>query len=115
MAPVRSVVESSTKLSTAKTSTLTGYDRSGCDFVGPDLERLEPIDSEGRRDGYIGSITAAGHEDSPDAGHIVAGVERVPLSTQKGLEPGAKIHWIRRQRHANIAKIPGAVTSRHVQ
>jgi hypothetical protein len=89
--------------------------RSDTDFVGPDGERLELIDSKRRRQGNIGGITTAGHEHAPDAGNVVTRVKRVPLPAQECLEPRAEIHRAWRRWQADIAQIAGAIARGHIQ
>src|ERR1700760_4998097 len=45
---------------------------------------------------------------------IVPRVERIPLLTEKDLEPGAEVHRRRITRHSDIAEITGAVARRDV-
>src|SRR5207248_1878572 len=50
-----------------------------------------------------------------DAWDLVAGVEGIPLSAQVSLKPRAEIHRAGRYRHADVAQIAGAISSRDVQ
>jgi hypothetical protein len=50
----------------------------------------------------------------PTRGRIVAGIERVPAPAEIDLKPGAEIHWIGIWRHANVAKITGAIARLNV-
>ena len=88
---------------------------ASCDFFGPDLERLQLIHAEGRCHGHIGGVASAGHEHPTNAGSVVTGVKGVPLAAQERFEPGAEVHRIRRQWHADVAQITGTVTGRNVQ
>src|SRR5271165_3326429 len=82
------------------------------DFVGHDLEPDKggrPIAGAER---HVGGVAAAADQDAADPRRVVARVESVPTPAEIGLEPGAEIHRRRIGRHADIAKIPGAIARR---
>ncbi len=79
------------------------------DGFGHDREALQRVRSEGRGDGDIGRIATAGHEDSSDAWHVVPRIKRIPAAPEVHFHPGGKIHGAIGGRHADVAKIPGAV------
>src|SRR6516164_4990132 len=83
-------------------------------LVRNDLEARERTRSEGSNDCHIGGIATARHQNAPDTRRVVASIERVPAPAEIDLKPGAEIHRIRIGRHANVAKITGAIARRNV-
>src|SRR2546423_14596615 len=79
------------------------------DFFGHDCEALQSVRSEGRCDGDIGRIATAGNEYSSDARHVVPRIKSIPAATEVHFHPGGKIHGTIGGRHADVAKITGAV------
>src|SRR4029434_2401324 len=79
-------------------------------LVGPNLETIQGIGTEGAADGDVGGVAAAGDQHASDARGIVAGVEGVPMAVKVGLEPGGEIHRAIGRRHADVAQVAGAVT-----
>jgi hypothetical protein len=86
------------------------------------LQRPRPDDgkarqsgrTERRRDRDVGRVAAPGDDDPAYPRMIVTRIERVPMTVQKNLEPGAEVHWRGIAGHADIAKIAGAVPDRDV-
>src|SRR4029434_6932141 len=78
-------------------------------LVGPNLETLQGIGTEGAADGGVGGVAAAGDQHATDARGIVAGVEGVPTAVKVGLEPGGEIHYAIGWWHADVAEVAGAV------
>src|SRR5207245_160024 len=83
-------------------------------LVGDDAEAAEDAGTEGRRDGHVGGIPSAPHQDPPDAGLVVARVEGVPMAAEIDLEPGAEIHRLVHGLDADIAEIARAIARRDV-
>src|SRR5215210_2136193 len=79
-----------------------------------DLEARKGAWTEACRDRHVGGVASPGHQDTPDPGRVVPCIERVPLSGQIDLEPGAEIHRRRIRRNTDIAEIPRAVASRDI-
>src|SRR5450631_3242505 len=84
-------------------------------FVGPHPEALQNVGTEGHGDGNVRRIAAPRDQDAADAALIVAGVEDAPFASDICLEPSREIHRCVHGRHADIAQIAGAITSRNVQ
>src|SRR5205814_6621045 len=91
-----------------------GASRLPRNLVRDDEEFLEDAAAEIGRQGDIGGVAAAGHDDTADAGNVVPGVESVPASAQKNFVPAAEIHR-QDERNANVAHVPGDVTRWNVQ
>src|SRR4029450_8074110 len=89
---------------------ITSAGSSLAHLVGPNLETLQGIGTEGAADGGVGGVATAGNQDASDARDIIAGVEGVPMAVKVGLEPGGEIHRAIGRRHADVAEIAGAVT-----
>src|SRR5579864_6479762 len=83
--------------------------RAGSQFVGPNLELLERVGSEGAADGRIGRVATASNQDPAHSGFVVPGVEGVPLSVEIGLEPASEIHRRVRRGDADVTEIARTV------
>jgi len=77
-------------------------------------EALEHIRTEGGAERHVGGVAPARHDDTSGAGHVVAGIERIPAAAEIDLEPGAEIHRLGLGGNADVAEIPGAITRRDV-
>ena len=55
--------------------------RAGLHLVGPDLEALQRIRTEGAGQGHVAGVAAAGDEYAADAWRVVARVEGVPTGS----------------------------------
>jgi len=78
------------------------------------LETRELCRPERCRQGNIRRIAAGRHKDTPDARRVVASVRRMPVTAEIDLEPGAEVHRIGIDRHADISQIAGAISRRDV-
>src|SRR5580704_2719252 len=88
---------------------------SSGDLVGPDPEGLEGVGTEGGGDRDVGGVTAARDEDASDAGDVVSRIERVPGTSEIGLEPSGEVHRRGVLGDADVAEIPGAIARGDVQ
>ncbi len=64
---------------------------AGVDLVGFDAEVGEVGDAEAGGDGDVGGVAAGGHEDTAEAGMVVAGVHVPPFAVDEDLVPGAEV------------------------
>ena len=53
----------------------------------------------------VGGVASARDQDTADARHVMARIERVPFAAEIRLEPGVEIHRGRIGRHADVAEI----------
>src|SRR5204863_7904140 len=79
------------------------------DLVGPHSEAVERVQSERGADGYVGGVAPTCDEYAANARSVVAGIEHVPLTTEKGLEPARKVHRTWLGRDADIAQVAGSI------
>ena len=64
----------------------------GDDLIGAHEEALEDVGAESRGNRDVRRVAAARDENPADAGRVVAGVERVPATSEEGIEPAREIH-----------------------
>ena len=83
-------------------------------FLRHDVEARQLRWSEGGGYRDIGRVSAARHDNSPDARTIMAGVEREPAAGEEDLEPGAKIHRRGILGHTDIPEIARAVAGGNI-
>jgi hypothetical protein len=85
------------------------------DLVSPNPESRQCIRAEGRRDGDVCGVATACNQDPADMRHVVARVERIPLTAEVGFKPRGKITGWVGLRRADVTQISTAVASRYVQ
>src|SRR5665647_2832392 len=88
--------------------------RFGSNLLGDDGKFHELHRTEIGRDGDVGGITAARHDDAADPRMVVARIEGEPAAVEIDLEPGAEIHRRGIDGYADIAEIAGAVACRDI-
>ena len=84
------------------------------DLVRPHGETGERVGTERVADRHVRRIASAGDEHAADPRSVVPRIERVPVPSDIGLEPGGEIHRAKRRRNADVAEIAGAVAGRNV-
>src|SRR5208337_1815294 len=84
------------------------------DLVRPDLETDQRIRPEGVSDRHVGCVAALTDQHAADSRDVVARIKGVPPPAKIGLEPAREIHRAIRRRHADVAKVPGAIACRNV-
>src|SRR6476620_4143354 len=84
-------------------------------LIGPNPEAVQRIGAERGGDGDVCGITAARQKYSADTWHIVARIERVPLTAEIGFEPGCEIAGRIGRRRADVAQIARAVAGGYIQ
>ena len=57
----------------------------------------------------VSGVTPAPHDNTADAGMVVACVHSIPTPIEKDFEPAAEIHRIDVDRNADVAEIAGAI------
>src|SRR5258706_16115204 len=62
------------------------------DDVGPDLEAVELVRTEGARQCNVAGIPAPRDQNAPDARGVVARIEGVPAAAEVRLEPAGEVH-----------------------
>jgi hypothetical protein len=70
--------------------------------------------AKGRRNRDIRRIAASTDKNAADPRMIVTCIKRVPSSTEKRLEPSAKVHRSRIARYPDIPEIAGTIAGRNV-
>ena len=83
-------------------------------FLGHYIEAHQLRGSEGGGYSDIGRVSAARHDNSPDARMVMAGIEREPAAVEENLEPSAKIHRCGILGHANLAEITRTVAGGNI-
>ena len=83
-------------------------------LVGHHFKAHQIGDSKRGGDRDVCSVAAAPHDDAAYAGMVVTCVHSVPASIEKDLKPGAEVHRVDINRHADVAKITCALARRDV-
>lgn len=83
-------------------------------LIRPDPEALQNMRAEGIDQRDIGGIVPPCHDNSADAGSVVAGVECVPLAIEPDFDPGAEIHRVD-DGDADVAEMAVDIAGRDVE